>query len=502
MSQGSASGTNSVTLSSVPAGATVAVIATSNSGATTGITATGFQPRGPMWQSSTSGGTSPNMSYQLLVQTNSAGGTVTCTPTAAGGGTIATCGAWWGTGVGDVDRSLNAVIGVGRITSGDGAGGSGVIQGGSANALALGPLATITNGCQIVAWFMDIQGTSTFSAGTSPNAFTSQLNTGGAANGQLIETLTQPVAGLIGATATNNNTDYCVGVVFALQPTGASLPTIGIRQFYQYDDLAGQISGNYNQLSLPFATLPGSALLIIGEVAHFAGTICQAARNTGLGSPAATGDPVNGQYTQLLNFNNTETFSQNYALYSAWNASIVPTTDLFTLNFTADDDFRSIGILEVAGVTATPYLGSNYAVQNGLAAGTNNVMATAPLGSSPCVIISYGNNSSGDYQPPLASITPGTGATIAGTMDQFDSTTATGFITQRFLTNPGTAGSLFNAAWTASADDYTSFFVALQLTQPAGPVLRRPKRSRHRVPGGLASSLNIREWFKPENRAA
>lgn len=457
---GTGTGTTSVTLTGVTAGATIVVFTVSNSGATTGFTASGFLPRGPLSQSSTTGGTSANLSYQALIQTASAGGTITCTPTATGGGTVTHCDAYWTTGFADVDTSQNAIVTVGRITSGDGMDGSGILIGGSANSLGMGPIGTIANGCRFVSWHMDISGTPTWSVGTSPVTYTAQLNTGGV-NGRFIQTYDQASAALLGSNAGNTNSDLIIGIVLALQPTAASLPTVGVRQIAQFDDLAGQISGNYNRLALPFTTLAGSTLLIIGEVAHFSGTICQAAQNTGLGSPAPTGDVVNGQYTQILNFNNTESFAQNYALYAKYNASAVPVGDLFTLNFTADDDFRSIWVIEVAGVTATPYLGSNSAIQNAVAAGTNNVKATVALGTTPCVIIAYGADSSGNYAPPLASVTPGTGATIQGTGDQFDSTAKTGFVTQQILSNPGTAGSLYNAAWTGSSDDYNSFFIAL-----------------------------------------
>lgn len=142
----------------------------------------------------------------------------------------------------------------------------------------------------------------------------------------------------------------------------------------------------WDQVQLAANTTAGNTLALFSTISSFVGTLPQTARNAGQGSPAATGDPVNGTYTQadLLN----DTGNEAWASYYVQNASSVSSSQKFTVNYTATDDFYGCAVAEIAGVTTSSLAGHHAAVQTTSGSGTDNVSSgTAALGSSPVLIL-------------------------------------------------------------------------------------------------------------------
>jgi hypothetical protein len=206
--------------------------------------------------------------------------------------------------------------------------------------------------------------------------------------------------------------------------------------------------------TLPEATLQGSTLLIFGAVSFYAGTRPSANINPTQNDGYPTGDVVNGQYTELQNFVDTQNDSYlALGLYIKQNANAVPSGTTFTQNYTAGDDYIAMAVVEVAGVSANSLITSQNVVQVSLASGTNNITTgNAALGSNPCIVIGLSVGAANQLEP-----NPGTAANSQNTGFGWGSANSALIESQHF-TNPGSNTIYFSAPGT---DDYMTVTVAL-----------------------------------------
>jgi hypothetical protein len=212
----------------------------------------------------------------------------------------------------------------------------------------------------------------------------------------------------------------------------------------------GGVFGIFHQMPLALDTLPGSTLVIWAGCSSAQGFAPQAAQNSGLGSPAPTGDATNGIYTQADNVTDSTGLSVN-ATFVKQNAAIVTAGTLFTLNYSGSCDWNSMYIMEITGVNASSLLGHNGAVTSVGGSGTDTVSSgTAALGTGPVFMVAgcYGSNNGS-----LANA--GSASTSYDTTWDFGPGNLFRVETQR-ITNPGTLDSKFSPT---TAD----IFIALML---------------------------------------
>jgi hypothetical protein len=119
-------------------------------------------------------------------------------------------------------------------------------------------------------------------------------------------------------------------------------------------------------------------------------------------------DTQGNTYTQLDQQNDAKPGSQSVAHFYAANiVGDTSTPDSITVNW-GNDNYKGVLITEISGVTATPRVGHASNIQDGLAAGTNNV-TSGPIavgaGQTPALLLAVSVNTSGG-----ASDTGGSGA--------------------------------------------------------------------------------------------
>lgn len=202
-------GTGTLSLPSVTAGATILIWPASSNGNATAFTATD-SVQGALTARGSLFGTAGDSNSRLFVLTNANSGTHSITCTATGDTMLGICGAWW-TGVGDVDNSGAAV----NQTQGS--------SGTGANAYSSGNCTPVTNGCTIVGWAWNILTGTVPSAGTSPIAYTSRATTTLGGTPFRIEDFSQTTAAAIAATFGMTAATNVARQVVALAPSSTNI---------------------------------------------------------------------------------------------------------------------------------------------------------------------------------------------------------------------------------------------------------------------------------------
>ena len=210
----------------------------------------------------------------------------------------------------------------------------------------------------------------------------------------------------------------------------------------------------YITTTLPSTTLQGSTLIVISTVSCYANTQPQANQNGPAGSPGATGDLTNGQYTPLVLMRDSNTSAtQAIAMYVLQNAAAVTSGTQFVANFTAVDDYIGIIAIEVTGVAANSLVAFGNTVISVAGAGTNNLTTgNVALGSNPVIVLGL---ASADLNSNLPNA--GTGTTSQGQGWGWGSANGARLVSQNF-SNPGTAGV---AQSSVAADEYLVLSIAL-----------------------------------------
>lgn len=201
-------GSGSITLAGVTAGATIICIPNDgNNVAAPGFTVSSnlsgsFTARGSVF-----GAGSGTTSFQCFELNNAAAGTHTLTIMAggAGAGYFGAVAAAYTASV--IDNSHAAI--------------AGAVNGGpvtGTNAFTVGPLTPTTNGCHLVAWYLNGSSGNAFTTGTSPNTWANESNTAWQGFAVLTEGFDQTAAASITSTAGNTASIGYVGMLIALAP--------------------------------------------------------------------------------------------------------------------------------------------------------------------------------------------------------------------------------------------------------------------------------------------
>src|SRR6185312_13680590 len=207
---GSATGTTTISLTSVTAGATICVFPTDTNGNSTAFTVSDGQ--GTYSARGSIQGVSGDTATQLLILTNANSGTHTISLSSTGD-TIVGGLAFWYTGVGDVDNAHNAIAGTHASVSS------------TANNGTSGSFTSSTNGCTIVGVAINLLTTAACTVGTSPFTFVSRA-TGSIAstNGFLLEDATQATAGATNVACQYASSSHVTAVIgFALAPASSNV---------------------------------------------------------------------------------------------------------------------------------------------------------------------------------------------------------------------------------------------------------------------------------------
>jgi len=246
---GSATGTTSVTLSGVTAGATICVFPTTVNGSATAFSASDSQ--GSYSARGSPVGVSGDTNTQLLILTNANSGTHTITPGCTGD-TISGVLAFWYTGYGDVDNSHAAINQhAASVTS--------TANNGTSNSFT-----TTTANSIIIGVAIDLVATAACTVGTSPFTFTTRANGSIASiNGYRLEDATWASTG-----STNVAFQYASGshqtaiIGFALAPASSNV-TISVPAGSL--TLSGQVptvTASANQT----VSVPAGSLSLTGQV--------------------------------------------------------------------------------------------------------------------------------------------------------------------------------------------------------------------------------------------
>jgi hypothetical protein len=226
---------------------------------------------------------------------------------------------------------------------------------------------------------------------------------------------------------------------------------------------------SYWQDSFLANTTPGSTIVQFSLLSNYDGHYCQIAQNGPDGSPAVTGDPVNGAYTQLVNFN-TPVGTENYAMNVFYNASSVSTSQMLTQNYNGGDDGVAMCIVEVGGVSTSPLAGYSHNYQNVTGSGTGNISSantSGSLGTSPIIMIAF---STGDNNVILPATDTSGGFTNFSNGITWSDYGGGPFanLSYKLFANPGTTPALFSSTAT---DEYATMMIALLQTGPATPII-------------------------------
>src|SRR6185312_14539110 len=264
---GSATGTTTISLTSVTAGATICVFPTDTNGNATAFTVSDAQ--GTYSARGTIQGVSGDTSTQLLVLTNANAGTHTISLSSTGD-TIVVGLAFWYTGVGDVDNSHNAIAGThATVTT-------------TANNGTSGSFTSTTNGCTIVCVAINLVTTAACTVGTSPFTFVSRASGSIAStNGYRVEDAAQATAGSTNVACQYASSSHVTAVIgFALAPSSSNVTAA----------LTGQ-----SATFAAGAAAPSSSVALTGQGATFsAGTLgaVPTVALTGQGATFASGTLV------------------------------------------------------------------------------------------------------------------------------------------------------------------------------------------------------------------
>lgn len=171
-------------------------------------------------------------------------------------------------------------------------------------------------------------------------------------------------------------------------------PTLVQKNVYQTQDTATE---NNSTLAFTKLTTKGDAIWVAVTVADFGGI-----------HAISISDTQGNTYTQLDQQNDGQPGSQSLAHFYAANiVGDTSTPDTITVAW-GNDDYKGILITEISGVTTTPLVGHASTIQDGLAAGTNNVTSgpiAVTAAQAPALLLAVSMNTSGG-----ASDTGGSGA--------------------------------------------------------------------------------------------
>jgi hypothetical protein len=210
---------------------------------------------------------------------------------------------------------------------------------------------------------------------------------------------------------------------------------------YQTQSTNGE---NDSTLSFKSPTTQGNAIWVAVTVPDYGGI-----------HTISISDSQGNNYTQLDQQNDGAPGSQSVAHFYAANiVGDAATPDTITVNW-GYDDYKGILITEIAGVTTTPLVGHASRIQDGLAAGTNNVTSgpiTVGSAQTPALLLALSMNTSGGSSDTGGSGFPGpaagSGMTPVATFWNWGQNLAT-FVTAT-VTDPESISSVFNAPDTDS----------------------------------------------------
>ncbi len=224
-------------------------------------------------------------------------------------------------------------------------------------------------------------------------------------------------------------------------PSSGAPPTLVQMNTYQTQSTNGE---NESTLSFKSATSKGNAIWVAVTVPDYGGI-----------HTISISDSQGNSYTQLDQQNDGAPGSQSVAHFYA--ANIIGDTsapDTITVNW-GYDDYKGILITEIAGVTTTPLVGHASRIQDGLAAGSNNVTSgpiTVASAQTPALLVAVSMNTSGGSSDTGGSGFPGpaagTGMTPVATFWDWGQNLAT-FVTAT-VTDAESVSSVFNAPDTDS----------------------------------------------------
>jgi len=218
-------------------------------------------------------------------------------------------------------------------------------------------------------------------------------------------------------------------------------PTLVQMNTYQTANTNGE---NNSTLSFKSATTKGNAIWVVVTVADYGGV-----------HTISITDTQGNTYTRLDQQNDGSPGSQSVAQFYAANIiGDAAAPDTITVNW-GYDDYKGILITEVAGVTTTPLVGHASRIQDGLAAGSDNVTSgpiTVASGQTPALLVAVSMNTSGGSSDTGGSGYPGpaagSGMTPVATFWDWGQNLAT-FVTAT-VTDAESISSVFNAPDTDS----------------------------------------------------
>jgi hypothetical protein len=260
---------------------------------------------------------------------------------------------------------------------------------------------------------------------------------GGSGDGSASSTGSTSSTSSAGSTGSSGSSGSAPGST----PSSGKAPTLVQLNTYQTQNTNGE---NNSNVSFKAATTKGNAIWVAVTVADYGGV-----------HSISISDSQGNTFTQLDQQNDGAPGSQSVAHFYAANiVGDAAAPDTITVDW-GYDDYKGILITEIAGVTAAPLVGHTSMIQDGLAAGTNNVTAgpiTVASAQTPALLLAVSMNTSGGSSDTGGSGYPGpaagSGMTSEATFWDWGQNLAT-FVTAT-VTDAESISSVFNAPDTDS----------------------------------------------------